>query len=69
MANYSPQHRNESPGGPGHWQQTVNHLQPSEGPLQYTRSQNDTPSNNTNGSSNGTSFQRQEQPGSVITYV
>lgn len=67
MANYSPQHRNESPGGQGHWQQSVNHLQPSEGAIQYSRNQNDSSSNNTNGASNGASFQRQEQPGSVIT--
>lgn len=66
MANYSPQHRNESPGATGHWQQSVNHLQSAEGSIQYARSQNDA-SNNTNGTSNGTSFQRQEQPGSVIT--
>ncbi|XP_034236052.1 zinc finger and SCAN domain-containing protein 10-like isoform X2 [Thrips palmi] len=57
MANYSPQHRNESPGGPGHWQQSVNHLQPAEGPI-----------HNSNGASNGTSFQRQEQPGRMAPY-
>lgn len=66
MANYSPQQRNESPGGPSHWQQSVNHLQTAEGSIQYTRNQNDA-TNGTNGTSNGTSFQRQEQPGTVIT--
>lgn len=75
MANYSPQQRTESPGGPSHWQQqqsqqqSVNHLQTSESSIQYTRNQNDSGSSNTNGTTNGTSFQRQEQPGTVITYV
>ena len=63
MANYSPQHGSDSPG---HWQSPVNHLQTAEGAIQYSRNQNDPPGNNTNGTSNGTSFPRQEQPGTVL---
>lgn len=64
MANYSPQHGNDSPG---HWQSSVNHLQTADGAIQYSRTANDSSGPSTNGTTNGSAFPRQDQPGTVIT--